>query len=299
MTKTCLNYAGIRTSVELAGIEAEYYGVSESEIEGERHIMGWIASDAEKAFRVRVENGPLEDFLRKVLFLDGVIAQHTIKLSKEPSTVIFDHVMTSHKTKRSFKFSPLDTTDDDAVLDSFTSADPGSREIIVKVCSVENPIAYNWTSSPFTSRPEIMKIHETLAKGKINHHITYGEETSAFASENSVQFKAKAHLVTFVFKYRPLATLRRMGVIPQPGPVARTKRPRERKLSCIQVKEEGPPAAAIGNTLNEREKFLMLELESLRNENDQLRAENRRVRKKLKKSHNPSADLPDDVMDLS
>ncbi|KAJ3507213.1 hypothetical protein NLJ89_g6438 [Agrocybe chaxingu] len=173
--------------------------------------------------------------------------------------------MTSHKTKRSFKFSPLDTTDDDAALDSFPPAYPGSREIILKVCTVEDPVVYE-------------------------------EETPAFASMNMVNFKAKAHLVTFVFKYRPLATLQRMGIIPQPG---KTKRPRKRKLSCIQVKEEDPPAAAIGDTSTEREKLLMLELESLRNENDQLRAENRRVRKKLKRRHHLSVDLSDDAMDLS
>ncbi|KAF4596179.1 hypothetical protein AB1N83_007898 [Pleurotus pulmonarius] len=221
--------------IEIEGVPTQEYNIEvTSDSEGPA-VTCWIASEEEKTFSVNFKDTSFSASRRLTLSADGVrIKRRDLQPAnkRQPSEVT--HVMKDmaiSATERSpFVFSKITTTDDDTYM--HRSVDAKFGEITLSVWStqrVKYPKAQPHTSTPATAPALGGPIHEKSKKIG-GHCISYGQPVPVPQKRNkSSTTKLKTHywkrvkcLVSFSFKYRPLALLQANGIAPLPPPIEHT-----------------------------------------------------------------------------
>ncbi|KAJ7879604.1 hypothetical protein B0H14DRAFT_2709421 [Mycena olivaceomarginata] len=173
-----VNYGGISCWVEIENSAAPEYHIET--FDDHKLVTCWIASEVGKKFSVSWRNSFLPAPTAGHVFMDGIECGGRVIWGPGPMRATHEGV-TDTRTVKSFVFSPLTVT---AVSNSSTLSE--------------------------------IKIHER-SKKSVTQQIRLTEPRVLPVPQNAVAHRFTGPpLVTFVFKYRPLDTLRANGVMPSP-----------------------------------------------------------------------------------
>ncbi|KAJ7222923.1 hypothetical protein C8J57DRAFT_1198248 [Mycena rebaudengoi] len=211
-------------SVSVDGVQLANYA-PEYSADG-KEATCWIASESDKKFCVEWKNVKAKEscVILGYVAVDRIDCggREMILSGNRVSRGSRDSVSTSETTRRDLVFAEQALTDDDAYLNTVISPHLGTIRLelwetrMAPVPIMQKP----WTAPAL--EPQIL--HEQ-SKKVIGHSVQFGAE---YQSHNNryvgFQPEKTRHLVTFVFKYRPIGLLRAEGIAP---PLARVgdKRP--------------------------------------------------------------------------
>ncbi|KAK0480224.1 hypothetical protein IW261DRAFT_121206 [Armillaria novae-zelandiae] len=229
--------------VSIDGVGAEEYGVT---VNG-THVTCWIASEANKTFRLHWRDSVVSSPTRGNPSIDGTTYPPRYIDSLRRSEVFLGGVRDSDDSKRPFMFSKLNLTDDDAYLD--VAAPLSLGEIEVTLYRVERrrsrnhrpPLKNLSQKADFTRRV----YHEHNKKG-IDHEASLGSpkrvESISRSQHKPFGFtKPRGDpIITFRFKYRPLEVLQAQEIAPRPQPaqpVRDTSKPDIKDIIVIEDEE--------------------------------------------------------------
>jgi len=157
--------------------------------------------------------------------------------------------------------------DDDKYLHTAVSPDLGEIKIEIYRCSVVSR-TFEGDFKPVTTGPD--RIHERSKKA-IGHRATFGPEVPC-AARSIAKSRKLGKIVTFVFKYRPLAVLQANGIVP-------CHKGRKRVASADDASDPTPHDVDDDELEAQRIKVLKDELASLERKRDQRR---KRVKTEVK-----------------
>ncbi|KAF8972297.1 hypothetical protein BDZ97DRAFT_1019970 [Flammula alnicola] len=224
-TLSRLEFQGFKASVKMDGKELECYA---SQINTDKkEVSCWITSEAGKAFSVYLEAHRLDFDCRAHLHFDGHRIDGVIFIRrKHGSRENWDHIVTDDNRKRFFIFSPMDFTDDANIGSILSGASAGSSvrqkvgEIEIIIFRLSNVKKVSALRKTWTA-PQVHKIPESVAKGRIMHQVVYKEESAieqpAQAPTPEVFYTGNRgdRVATFIFRYRPRDVLQRTGILPR------------------------------------------------------------------------------------
>ncbi|PBL00235.1 hypothetical protein ARMGADRAFT_1159601 [Armillaria gallica] len=186
----------------------------------DRKVTCWIPSEAGKTFCINWKHEELSGVgcTAGWASVDGkFVAGKTIDPGHGTVARVAG-VVTSAVTVRPIMFTSLELTDDEELLHNSTLSELGEIEI-------EIWRAQKLARKPFqgTSFGEVGKIHERSKKA-IVHCARTGDEIHVSKPMDSIDVKRLSHLVTFIFKYRPLGILQANDIAPAPQPTPATRK---------------------------------------------------------------------------
>ncbi|KAJ7354656.1 hypothetical protein DFH08DRAFT_934080 [Mycena albidolilacea] len=187
-----VNYGGISCWVEIENSAAPEYHIET--FDDHKLVTCWIASEVGKKFSVSWRNSFLPAPTAGHVFMDGIECGGRVIWGPGPMRATHEGV-TDTRTVKSFVFSPLTVTDDDDFLQDSPNRKLGCIEVAIYPIQIFGFVPAVSNSSTLSE----IKIHERSKKSNAVAHRFTGPP-----------------LVTFVFKYRPLDTLRANGVMPSP-----------------------------------------------------------------------------------
>ncbi|KAK0217651.1 hypothetical protein EDD85DRAFT_1029398 [Armillaria nabsnona] len=185
----------------------------------DRKVTCWIPSEAGKTFYI---NWKLEE-LSEVgctagwASVDGKCVSAKLLYSGY-DTARVTGVNTSDVTVRPIMFTSLELTDDEELIHGSTLSELG--EINIEIWRVERLARLPFQSPGFD---EVGKIHERSKKA-IAHCVKTGDDIPLPKPVTSNKVKKLSHLVTFIFKYRPLGILQANDIAPAPEPTPATRK---------------------------------------------------------------------------
>jgi len=191
--------------IEVDGKKLQEYDVQYSN-NGTRATC-WIPSEAGKEFFI-VYNHPFRVSATSTkIWVDGVSCRGKVIKPKSGKTIVYHKgVSTSEHTYKPYVFSNCQLTDNDDAL----GLDPGLGEIKLTVrealVQARIPFSHNHVILP------PLQIHERSKKG-IVHGTQLGQDV-ARPPKGLYHTKTIRKLVSFVFKYRPIAVLMADGIAP-------------------------------------------------------------------------------------
>ncbi|KAF9463931.1 hypothetical protein BDZ94DRAFT_1235798 [Collybia nuda] len=183
-----------------------------------KQVTCWIPSVADKNFTVCWRDPIGKVCTGGYLTVDGLPCGathlyrkgHPYERSGRRADVIRKStVSTSSTTQRPFSFARLELTDDDAYLDIPTSSELGDIKLEIYEVQVEGKGDFNPSLVPAS---EADKIHERSKKA-VGHRVKLGEEFRC-RERRFVRIRRLQHIITFTFRYRPLAILQASGIVP-------------------------------------------------------------------------------------
>ncbi|KAK0214254.1 hypothetical protein EDD85DRAFT_963171 [Armillaria nabsnona] len=184
----------------------------------DRKVTCWIPSEAGKTFYI---NWKLEE-LSEVgctagwASVDGKCVSAKLLYSGY-DTARVTGVNTSDVTVRPIMFTSLELTDDEELIHGSTLSELG--EINIEIWRVERLARLPFQSPGFD---EVGKIHERSKKAIA--HCVSEDFLSLLYPVTSNKVKKLSHLVTFIFKYRPLGILQANDIAPAPEPTPATRK---------------------------------------------------------------------------
>ncbi|KAK0481389.1 hypothetical protein IW261DRAFT_1470504 [Armillaria novae-zelandiae] len=150
-------------------------------------------------------------------FVDGkYVSGRLLDLSLISKTVCITGVATSAITEQPIMFTSLELTDNDEFLHNAASSELGEIKVDLWVVRKLDPVPFQTTNFD-----EAGKLHERSKKA-ISHCAKTGDEVSVprpMSFRNAVKLN---HLVTFIFRYRPLGILQANDIAPAPEPTPAT-----------------------------------------------------------------------------
>ncbi|KAF4613484.1 hypothetical protein D9613_007512 [Agrocybe pediades] len=298
---TYLSLKDFKIGIEIEGKATPHVGI---ETNGEKEISCWIASQAEKAFSVRVAtNDILPQGVQLSLLVDGLTLMKGAVLPGERKDFSISYVVVSPTKTQDFTFASVETTDDDAYLDSSCPHKTGEIRVdLHRATYVQARAASVSSSNTAISFPEPDKVHERSKKG-LDHRIKLGAIKHTKESRKPSYYITNLEdvpMASFVFKYRPLEILKATGVIPRdrtptpPPVVPKEKSSLKRKLP--QVKQEAITVEE--DDSDDEERRLKERLEQIRQEKLAKKASGSRPTKRVKQE--PKVYFtPGEIIDLT
>ncbi|KAJ7574580.1 hypothetical protein C8J56DRAFT_748860, partial [Mycena floridula] len=191
--------------------------VSESE------VSCWIASEANQNFSIGWQNAMRYDNIESMLFIDGVNCSRRIILDwnhfpSTPSESWISSFRTSLNNCRNFVFSEIEVTDDDSHMDCLPEGFGSIRLDLWRyyVLNIEQqPVTI---FSQRYSTPSLNAVVHEGAKMDGRHCVQFGRKytTTRIETADTVDGFRMDHkpLVTFIFRYKPLALLVADDIVP-------------------------------------------------------------------------------------
>jgi len=225
-----LRLNGFRAWISVDHKPLEAYNI---EIDAHQNIATcWVPSTAGKAFSVT-----WQDLARvRTLATSGRVTADGVSCGgkvippigvRKSSKARRSGIRTGPTSVRPFTFGKLDLTDDDRYLDKGPAHALGEITLSIHSVSIEGLTEPHARSVP-TDDEGI--VHER-AKKATSHRVKWGDEVKYHRRCSTVvRDLARAPVVTFVFKYRPLDILKATGIVPKSAkrlPRRELKRPRE------------------------------------------------------------------------
>ncbi|TFK69676.1 hypothetical protein BDN72DRAFT_959371 [Pluteus cervinus] len=186
------------------------YGVDLDE--NKRTVSCWIPSAEDQEFAVRWKDSDNKFDLSGHVWVDGISvggksSQHRPRHRVLESSKQF--VRTSSTSGRPLVFSKVELTEDDEYLNSSISSQLGEVRLTISHVKISG---YHPYSGKQSTLPDAVKLHERTKKA-IGHCVVTGDETM-YRKHARVKSAKIRQVVTFIFKYRPLAFLQAEGVAP-------------------------------------------------------------------------------------
>ncbi|SJL15757.1 uncharacterized protein ARMOST_19262 [Armillaria ostoyae] len=187
--------------------------------QADRKVTCWIPSEAGKTFYINWKHEDLyrNDCTTGWAYVDGKFVSGRI-LDPGNDTARVTGVNTSDVTVRPIMFTSLELTDDEELIHSSTLSELG--EISIEIWRVERLARSSFQSPGFD---EVGKIHERSKKA-IAHCVKTGDDITLPKPVIFDKVKKLSHLVTFIFKYRPLGMLQANDIAPAPEPTLATRK---------------------------------------------------------------------------
>ncbi|KAK0199177.1 hypothetical protein F5146DRAFT_123620 [Armillaria mellea] len=179
----------------------------------DRKATCWVPSEAGKTFHINWKHEDLFGCTGGWAFVDGkYVSGQLMDISLGQNTACITGVATSAITEQPIMFTSLELTDNDDFLHN--AASPELGEIKVDLWVVQK-----MDSLPFqiTNFDDAGKIHERSKKA-ISHCATTGDEVDLPRPMTFRNVRKLNHLVTFIFRYRPLGVLQANDIAPAPEP---------------------------------------------------------------------------------
>ncbi|EAU83151.2 hypothetical protein CC1G_07833 [Coprinopsis cinerea okayama7 len=244
---------GFRISVEMEGRELPEYKEEVDYSSGIPVATCWIPSEAGKTFQVNVRPPPVRSsHWSFVVSLDGMCAvmRNTLLFRDAPNDRLsLAEEVIGNGLSRTFKFSNIQLTDDDSMLNSRAADKIG--EIGLSLSSVTGCIPI--FNPRYSNLQAAGRMHEKSKKG-LAHCVQPGEVRQT-GQLSWYQTFGQQHEATILFKYRNLDILVAQGIAPrhalpepnrQPSPPPRApaaqrnasagpSNPRKRKSSPIRI----------------------------------------------------------------
>ncbi|KAK7031205.1 hypothetical protein VNI00_013621 [Paramarasmius palmivorus] len=230
-----LTINGFSSWIKIDGAKAQVYDV-DADLESNQ-ISCWVASEAGKAYEVEFEDKCHKDPVIGTLYVDGndcggwIIDQK--KALNESALRTFDGILTSATTIAPFKFSTLDTTDED--LNTVDNPNVGEIKVVIARGEITGESSARDKPAP---KPGVF--HETSKKG-FHHQTSFGEAITIPETYITDFEEIGEPVATFMFKYRPLAILQANGIAPKPVSVPTNEHGRKRRTSSTLDDEETKP----------------------------------------------------------
>lgn len=177
----------------------------------------WVPSEAGKEFIIVYKGTFGESGIGTRVTVDGVFCGGKVIRGGSTSAKYHKGVSTSERTYKPYIFSNCQLTDDDDALGLI----PGIGEIILDVEEVLIKGHISSAHIPVTLPP--LHIHERAKKG-IVHGTQLGEEVLRPPRRQMMNKKIRK-LVSFAFRYRPMAVLMADGIAPNENNTPRKNKP--------------------------------------------------------------------------
>ncbi|KAF9479624.1 hypothetical protein BDN70DRAFT_878590 [Pholiota conissans] len=286
---------GFSAWIVVDGAESKVYGV---EHDGEDNASCWIESEMGKEFSIAfLQNKGASEYTAHVT-LDGHKVSHIVysKDCAQKQNVVSTIIISATESSK-FVFASLELTDDDGYLESHSE---NIGAIIVTIRPIKSYKVVKATPTAYCKLPNSGKVHERLKKG-LAHRVKYVAQQDATQSRRQLdQCEYHDQMITFTFRYRPLAMLQATGIIPHIPPVTKSKtsqcypvastsdEPKKRRDSVVNAEHSDDENALDkeedSGDDSEREKAVLAELERIKKERELLaELEKIRSRKRTKK----------------
>jgi len=221
--------------IEVEGKQLPEYLIQPSASGAQLIRTCWIPSEAGKEFKILFKDtlGDIDTCTR--ITVDGIhCTGRIIRRTAATRIAVHDGETTSATTYKPYVFSNCQLTEDEDVIGPATA---NLGEIVVDVDEVVVQGVSPWQHSrPATLPP--LNVHERAKKG-IVHGTQLGKEVSLTESRVTASITIIRKLLSFRFKYRPLAVLKADGIAPQdqPAPIKRQADPED--IIDLTVEDEG------------------------------------------------------------
>ncbi|KAK0434021.1 hypothetical protein EV421DRAFT_2039913 [Armillaria borealis] len=212
-----VRFASVSAWVSVDDVPLPEFGEEVSHTD--RKVTCWIPSETGKAFHIHWKHEDLyrNDCTTGWAYVDGKFVSGRI-LDPGNDTACVTGVTTSDVTVRPIMFTSLEMTDDEELLHSPTLSELG--EINIEIWRVERLGRSSFQGKSFV---EVGKIHERSKKA-IAHCVKTGDDIALPKPATFSDVKKLSHLVTFIFKYRPLGMLQASDIAPAPEPTPASRK---------------------------------------------------------------------------
>ncbi|KAK0214252.1 hypothetical protein EDD85DRAFT_364967 [Armillaria nabsnona] len=183
--------------------------------QADRKVTCWIPSEAGKKFYINWKHEELYGVgcTGGWAFVDGkYVSGRLMDLSLGANTACITGLATSAITEQPMLFTSLELTDNDEFLHNAASSELGEIKVDLWVVQKLDPLPFQATNFD-----EAGKLHERSKKA-ISHCAKTGDEVALprpMTFRNAMKLN---HLVTFIFRYRPLGILQANEIAPAPEP---------------------------------------------------------------------------------
>ncbi|KAF9043859.1 hypothetical protein BDZ89DRAFT_1008833 [Hymenopellis radicata] len=209
---TSLSFSTFSAWVSIDGEKARVYGVDSSEAD---RVTGWIASEVDKPFEISWKDSLVEFPTRGRIYIDGEFSGGKSLCRKQDANKPTQRwgMRISATEQRPYTFAHLATTDDDSVSNTLPQS-IGQIELEISQATIENIKAQ---PRSYRDLPPEMVFNERDKKS-YDHHVKFGSPVKSRASSfmDKKWTGIGQPIVTFCFKYRPLAILQAEGIAPLP-----------------------------------------------------------------------------------
>ncbi|KIY70214.1 hypothetical protein CYLTODRAFT_198067 [Cylindrobasidium torrendii FP15055 ss-10] len=210
---------------------------------GTNKISCWIPSESGKAFQVELTHHTQEYDTAAFFYVDGIgIMGIFNKKDSNISNLKCTGVRVAQTSECPLLFSPTNLTDNDEVLDKTVSKEMG--EIRVEYHRLESTDPHEFEVAPGIEDASAleMAIHEK--KKPVAHHAGLGEKKDVPSAQH-YSANVGDHILTVVFRYRPISYLQANGIVPRPTstqsssdlPTSSRKRKSPDELEVIEISD--------------------------------------------------------------
>ncbi|KAK0233950.1 hypothetical protein IW262DRAFT_124538 [Armillaria fumosa] len=189
--------------------------------QADRKVTCWIPSEAGKKFHINWKHEDRSEIgcTGGWAFVDGkYVSGRLLDLSLGSNTACITGVASSAITEQPIMFTSLELTDNDEFLHNAASSELGEIKVNLWVVQQLDPLPFQSTNFN-----EAGKIHERSKKA-ISHCAKTGDEVALPRPMTFRNTKKLSHLVTFIFRYRPLGILQANEIAPAPEPTPATRK---------------------------------------------------------------------------